>query len=132
MIADDEPAIRDWFAGLVRTIPGMRLVAEATAPAEAMELARTRQVDLAVLDIGFPRGSGFEILKALKAQPQAPIAIMFTNHAQAPYPDRCRRAGAAYFFDKSTEFEALEALLRSMADRREAPPQPGCVARGES
>lgn len=39
---------------------------------------------------------------------------MLTNHANERYREECKRAGADFFFDKSSEFEELTGALDTL------------------
>jgi DNA-binding response OmpR family regulator len=47
-----------------------------------------------------------------------PIVIMLTNHSDATSKERSLKAGAEYFFDKSTEFDRFLSTLKDIAVRQ--------------
>ena len=49
-----------------------------------------------------------------------PIVMVLTNHSDPTSRERSLKAGAKYFFDKSTEFDQFVATLNQM--RIEQPP----------
>ena len=58
-----------------------------------------------------------QVLRAL--HPQAPeiVFVVLTNHAEPQYRRACERAGAAYFLDKSTEFDRVPGVIAEIANR---------------
>jgi DNA-binding NarL/FixJ family response regulator len=61
-----------------------------------------------------PDGSGIDALKYIKRSAPQTEVIMLTNHANPFYQRACIRAGARYFFDKSTEFKRVSEVLNQM------------------
>lgn len=59
--------------------------------------------------IQMPEGSGFDALKHIKQNSDAPIVIVLTNHPE--FRQSCLDAGADYFLDKSIEFEQIPDIL---------------------
>jgi DNA-binding NarL/FixJ family response regulator len=50
-IADDHALVRAGFRALIEAEPGLKVVGEAADGAEAIELARTAQPDVVLMDI---------------------------------------------------------------------------------
>jgi DNA-binding NarL/FixJ family response regulator len=67
-----------------------------------------------LIDISLRSGSGFDVLKVLKEQNLAPVAIkvVLTNHPE--YRDVCTLLGADEFFDKSMEMTQALAFISAM------------------
>ena len=91
------------------------------AETEAASIARLKQerVDVAIVDLNLKAGSGFGVITALRAQyPTAPPTIVvLTNYAFPEYEVACRERGADFFFDKSTQFGSVKALLSDLRDQ---------------
>jgi CheY-like chemotaxis protein len=76
LIAEDDARVRALCAGLLRVTAGVASVTEAEDGAEAVELARERRHDVAVLDLNMPRLDGIEAAARLHAlQPSLRIAL---------------------------------------------------------
>jgi CheY-like chemotaxis protein len=77
LVIDDEAADRD---ALRRLLAGHQLhVVEAATAAEGRARARQVQPDLVFLDLGLPDQSGFEVLTALRADPETervPVVVV--------------------------------------------------------
>jgi len=73
-----------------------------------------------VLDLQLLEGSGLDVLKGLQHEDWRPIVMVLTNHSDPTSRERSLKAGAKYFFDKSTEFDQFVATLNQM--RIEQPP----------
>ena len=60
LLADDHAMVRAGVRHILNAEPDLTVVAEAADGAEAVELARTTTLDLAVLDISMPRMTGLQ------------------------------------------------------------------------
>jgi DNA-binding LytR/AlgR family response regulator len=82
LIVDDEAAARARLASLVEEIgaAGVTVVGEASDGMSALELARTRQPDLILLDISMPEVDGFDVARHLP-EPR-PLIIFQTAYAE--------------------------------------------------
>jgi len=67
LIVDDEPAIRNIIASLLRdAFPGISVIGTAGTVKEGYELIMQHKPDLLFLDVELPDGNGFDLLKKLK------------------------------------------------------------------
>jgi len=117
-IVEDSASIRERLAAMLGDIEGVSVVGQAETPAEALEgILRTRP-DSVVLDIQLTGGSGLDVLR--KAHPQVPatVFIVLTNHADPQYRRICMQAGAAYFFDKSSEIAKVREVIAGLGATR--------------
>jgi CheY-like chemotaxis protein/anti-sigma regulatory factor (Ser/Thr protein kinase) len=81
LVVDDEAANRQWLTNILE--PAGFAVIEAGGGREAIELAKSRNPDLVLLDLMMPDVSGFEVVEALRADPvtkQTPIMILTARH----------------------------------------------------
>ena len=78
LIVEDDPDFRTSVAILVER-EGYR-VCEAPTLASARERMADTHLDLVLLDLALPDGSGLELLTALVAAPHAPPVIIFSAH----------------------------------------------------
>ena len=80
LLADDDARVRALLAPLLRAAAGVGSVVEAEDGVEALALARTGRIDIAVLDMNMPRLDGIEAARCLRAlQPTLPIALHSSN-----------------------------------------------------
>lgn len=114
LIADDSVIVRERLIGLLSELQGIEFIGQAEDAMEARILAAKLRPDVAILDLRMPKGSGAEVLLELKKLDPAPRVIMLTNYPQAENRKKCMDGGADYFFDKSTEFQTVVAVLRGM------------------
>lgn len=120
-ILDDSTVVRERLVSMLSELPSVDVVAQTTLPFEAISAIRKLRPDVAILDISMPGGSGVEVLQAVKREKSAPIVIMLTNFAHDQCREQCLRLGADYFFDKSTEFDKVIAVLAAQSSFQATP-----------
>jgi two-component system, cell cycle response regulator DivK len=103
LVAEDNEDNRLIAATMLRHV-GYR-VAEATTGAEAMELARTLDPALVLMDVGMPDIDGWTATRALKSDPKTRhiIIIAFTAHALPGDRETARNAGCDGYLAKPIE-----------------------------
>ncbi|MSQ48990.1 MAG: response regulator [Betaproteobacteria bacterium] len=110
-VVEDSPLVRKRIETMLATIEGVRSVGHAGGAEEAIREILAEHPDAVVCDLRLAQGSGFDVLRALHdAAPEIDV-YMLTNFATEPYRRLAARLGAREFFDKSTEFERVRALL---------------------
>jgi two-component system phosphate regulon response regulator PhoB len=94
---------------------GFTVVAAADGE-EALRLARAAPPDLVLLDLIMPRMQGFEVLRALKADPAtAPIpVVILSNLGQDGDMKQAMDAGAAGYFVKANL--SLQDLVKRVGE----------------
>jgi len=106
LIADDEPAVLR-FVDIALNRAGYD-VTTTTSGGEALELARTIEPDIVLLDVLMVPMSGFDVLDRLRAYSQVPV-IMFT--ARNFIADQALKFGANGFIAKPFRPEQLLAKI---------------------
>src|SRR5437763_9786305 len=91
LIAEDETIIRLDLRELLEGA-GFEICAEARDGVEAVELARSEQPDLAVLDVKMPRLDGIEAARRILDERPIPI-VMLTAYGQDELVTRAVEAG---------------------------------------
>lgn len=112
-IVDDSADIRARLAEMLTSMQGMRLVGEAGSAPEAIAgIMRTRP-DSVLLDLNLDLkgATGLDVMRAIRLRLPQVVFVVLTNHSDSQYRDACADAGAAYFLDKSTEFERVAGVL---------------------
>lgn len=108
---DDHEVVR----GGVRELftPGSATFGEARSGAEALNLVREQNWDIAVLDISLGGRSGLDVLGEIKElRPKLPVLIL-TMHAETQYARRALKAGANGYVNKASSRDELrQAILK--------------------
>lgn len=126
LLADDHALVRRGVRLILDQEPDLEVVAEAGDGAGAIEMARTQDVDLAVLDISMPRLTGLQAAREMAVlKPQLRI-LMLTMHDNEQYFFQALKAGASGYVLKSVADRDLVAACRA-AMRDEPFLYPGAV-----
>jgi two-component system response regulator FixJ len=114
-IIDDDEAMRQSLAFLLGTA-GMEV--ETYESAEAfLGVAPTIKAGCVITDVRMPGLSGIELLRQLRDRKLAIPVIVITGHGDVPLAVEAMKIGAADFFEKPFDDEALLASVRSALDR---------------
>ncbi len=114
LIADDSLVVRDRLVTLLTDVDGIEVVGQAKDAIEAKSLAAQLRPHVAILDIRMPNGSGADVVRDIKQLTPTPKVIILTNYPHPENRKKCIERGADYFFDKSTEFKKVVAVLKGM------------------
>lgn len=111
LIADDHAIVREGLRALLATEPDLELVAEACDGMEAVELARSFQPDVILLDMMMPRKDGLgAITEIIGENPNARILVL-TSFAEDEKVFPAIKAGAlGYLLKDSSPQELLLAI----------------------
>jgi DNA-binding response OmpR family regulator len=111
LVVDDSGPVRARITAMVAEAPGVH-VRQARDGREAAAALAADPVDIVILDLHLPDGSGLQVLDRAKAGDRAPLIVVLTNDASAQHRRECLLRGADHFFDKSLEFaRAVEVVL---------------------
>lgn len=115
LLVEDEETIARPLATLLRA-EGWTIETAATA-ADARELAANRVFDAALIDLGLPDGSGYEICRAVRAAGDAAIIIL-TARSDEDSVVRALEEGADDYVAKPFRARELISRLRAVLRRR--------------
>ena len=114
LLVEDEPALRELMK--VALGAGYDFV-EAGDLAEALELVRSHVPTVVLLDVMLPGGSGLDVLRAVRAEPELAAVRVIVVSAWQSGDDRrlAQELGADGFLGKPFELEELAAAVRDLA-----------------
>jgi DNA-binding NarL/FixJ family response regulator len=84
---------------------------EARSGAEALQLVREQNWDIAVLDISLGGRSGLEVLGDLKLLRHKMPVLILSMHAEEQYAVRAFKAGASGYINKASSAEELRRAI---------------------
>ena len=115
-VVEDSAAVRERLIEMIREIEDVEVVGEADTYDAAVSGILSTRPDVAVLDIKLAdeRGSGIDVLSAVKRGLPAMKAIILSNYATPQHMKASADAGAEYFLDKSAEFERITEILEQL------------------
>jgi len=118
LVAEDETIIRLDLKDLLERA-GFEVCAEARDGEEAVELARSEQPDLALMDVKMPRLDGIEAAKRILDERPIPI-VMLTAYGQKELVARAAEAGVfGYLVKPFRETDLLPAIETARARHEE-------------
>jgi two-component system, response regulator PdtaR len=118
LVAEDETIIRLDLRALLESA-GFEVCAEARDGVEAVELARSAEPDLAVLDVKMPRLDGIEAARRILDERPIPI-VMLTAYGQDELVSRAVEAGVfGYLVKPFRETDLLPAIRTATARHEE-------------
>jgi two-component system, response regulator PdtaR len=117
LIAEDETIIRLDLKELLERA-GFEVCAEARDGAEAVELARSEEPDVAVLDVKMPRLDGIEAARRILDERPIPI-VMLTAYGQEELVSRAVEAGVFGYLVKPFREQDLVPAIRAARARHE-------------
>ncbi len=118
LVVEDDPRMGRLLKRLLEE--DRHVVDLATTAEEGLALAEANGIDLVILDIGLPDGSGLDVARVLRRRGSAVAILMLT--ARDTVRDRVvgLDAGADDYLVKPFAYEELAARLRAL-DRRRTP-----------
>jgi DNA-binding NarL/FixJ family response regulator len=115
LIADDQPLQRMGFRMLLDGTPGMSVVGEAAAGAEAVRMVEQTRPDVVLMDVRMPGMDGIEATRRITAAGSRTHVLILTTFDLDEYVYAGLRAGASGFLLKDARPEELIAGIRAVA-----------------
>ncbi|MEV4644812.1 response regulator transcription factor [Saccharopolyspora sp. NPDC049357] len=116
LLADDHVLVRRGVRLILDNEPDLAVVAEAGDGAEAVELAQTEELDLAILDIAMPRLTGLQAARQLTRLQSDLRILILTMYDNEQYLFEALKSGASGYVLKSVAdrdlVEACRAAMR--------------------
>jgi len=113
VIADDHHLVRQGIVRLLESAGDLEVVGEANDGREAIELIRSLQPDVLVLDITMPNMDGLGVLTEVGAMDPRPQVVILSMHADPGLIREALRAGALGYVVKQSVAEELLAAVRA-------------------
>ena len=111
LIVDDQELVRAGFRMILEAQEGISVVAEAGDGEEAIDVARSAQPDVVLMDIRMPKLDGVEATRRLRDT----RVIILTTFDHDEYVVEALRAGASGFLVKDAPPEELVRAVRVVA-----------------
>jgi DNA-binding NarL/FixJ family response regulator len=115
LLADDQALVREGFK-LILELAGHEVVGQATDGAEALELARTLQPDVVLMDVRMPNMDGIEATRPIGLAGLDTRVLVLTTFDLDEHVYEALRAGASGFLLKDVDrrrlVESVEAVAR--------------------
>jgi DNA-binding NarL/FixJ family response regulator len=116
MIVENHEGFRELMEVLLDRQPDVELLAQAGSLVEARKHAAISEVDVAVLDLGLPDGSGADLIADLRrASPEVRVLVLSASLDPAGI-EKARSAGADEIIDKITPLDEVLATVRRLGN----------------
>lgn len=122
LVVDDDPALRR----LMRLeLSDTYEVIDSGEPEQGLAIALESRPDAILLDLRMPKYSGYELLQTFTSfsHTQKIPVIVVSGEAGSQTKEHCKQLGAAGYFEKPIDFDALRVCLRQVAKHRQDPPR---------
>jgi DNA-binding NarL/FixJ family response regulator len=115
LVADDHPIVLSGLLGVLGQHPDFEVVAQASDGAEAVKLALSEEIDLAILDVSMPRKTGLQAAREItRRRPEVRVLIL-SMHENEEYLFEALASGAAgYVLKTGVDRDLVEACRAAM------------------
>jgi len=118
VIVDDHPLFRKGLQEMIHSDGTFAVCGEAGNAAEAMDVIRKLNPDLAIVDLSLPGANGIELIKNIRAEfPKLPVLVL-SMHDESLYALRALRAGADGYVMKHEAMANVIQAIREVFDGR--------------
>ncbi|GAA2310637.1 response regulator transcription factor [Streptomyces violaceusniger] len=114
MLVDDQVLLRTGFRMVLAAQPDMEVVAEAGDGVEALQVLRSTEVDVVLMDVRMPKLDGVEATRRICERDGAPKVIILTTFDLDEYAFSALKAGAGGFMLKDVPPGELLAAIRAV------------------
>jgi len=115
LMAEDHAVVRQGLCCLLTNDGHFKIVGEARTGREAVELAKSLQPDVILMDIAMPVLNGLEATRQILAANPAARVIILSAHSDDVYVERMNKAGVAGFLEKQSSAELLTKAICTVA-----------------
>ena len=113
-VVEDSAAVRERLVEMIEADGQHTVVGQAATYDAAVAGIAATKPEVGIFDIKLERGSGIEALAAARKCIPTLVGIVMSNYATAQHAKASADAGAAYFLDKSSDFERISEILSSL------------------
>jgi len=119
VLADDHQIVRQGLRALLKSVPGLQLLGEASDGLETVRLAERQQPDVLVVDLMMPGLNGMDVARqVLKRSPHTRVVVL-SMHSNEAYVVEALRAGAsAYVLKEAGADDLVNAIRAAVQGRR--------------
>lgn len=114
LIADDHQIVREGLKRILNTASDIEEVSEAENAQQLLNLIRTKNWDVVILDINMPGKSGLDVLKEIKHEyPKLPVLIL-SMYPESQFAVRVLKQGASGYITKASAASELMQAVRKV------------------
>ena len=117
-VVEDSPLVRERLVEIIESEGRHNVVGQAETYDDAVAGIASTVPDVGFFDIKLARGNGIDAMAEAKRRVPDLVSIIMSNYATPQHVKASAEAGAAYFLDKSSDFERISEILSSIAGGR--------------
>jgi DNA-binding NarL/FixJ family response regulator len=115
LLADDHTLVRAGIRALLEKLPGMEVTGEASDGREVIDLIKTHQPDVVLMDISMAGLNGLQALARITRDFPHVRVIILSMHPNDEYVLQALKSGASGYLLKRAATTELSAALKSVA-----------------
>lgn len=116
LMVEDQKLMRVGLKSLFDECPDLRIVAEAENAKQTMEIIKSTQIDVVLMDIGLGDTSGIELTKKILEYNSKMKVIILTSHLSEKEIMDALSAGASAYVLKDINTDVLMMVIRTIKD----------------
>jgi len=124
LAVDDHALLREGIAAVIEGYPDLRYAGGAASGAEGLEMFRTLQPDVTLLDIQLPDQTGIDVLGAIRRErPEARVIMLTTYRGDALASQALKGGAVGYLLKSMLQTDLIGAIRTVHAGRKFVPPE---------
>jgi DNA-binding NarL/FixJ family response regulator len=118
VMADDHPVVREGLARVIRSDPGMKIIAQAGDGQSALAEIQSLRPDVAVLDIDMPVMDGFSVAREIQKLGLEVEVVFLTIHREEELFQAAMDLGAKGYVLKDSAVTDIIESIRAVASHQ--------------
>jgi DNA-binding NarL/FixJ family response regulator len=114
LIADDHAIVRAGLKALIDRATDLRVVAEAQDGRQAVQIATSQEVDLAILDVAMPGLTGLQATREIRRRRDLPILILSMYDREQYFFEAVAAGAAGYVLKRQVDQDIIAACRAAM------------------
>ena len=114
-IVDDHAIVRAGLKQFLSEMVDLRVVGEASSGREAIDLVRTTEMDVIIMDLSMPGQSGIDALAMIRAKAPDVGILILSGYPEEQYAVNLIRQGASGYLNKECEPMEIVNAIRTIA-----------------
>jgi len=114
-IVDDHAIVRAGLKQFLSEMVDMRVVGEASTGREAIDLVRTTEMDVIIMDLSMPGQSGIDALAMIRAKAPDVGILILSGYPEEQYAVNLIKQGASGYLNKECEPMEIVNAIRTIA-----------------
>jgi len=118
LIVDDHPVVRLGIRQRLALEPDLEVCGEVATAAEGLGAVEALHPDVALVDLALDDRNGLELIKDIVFRGIKTAILVVSSHDESVYAERCVRAGARGYLNKSQAMDSVVEAIRCVASGR--------------